>query len=318
MPQYPSSPSIFTFFTITLTFLICALSSPAVLAQKFRPTSDVEKCSAFVEGQAFYLLGRTSGDFVLDLSVSWNTSDPAYKKLEGGPSKMDRQACAMINDGEDLFVVSMGAAYIYNVKSNTWKPFSNANFALEPSWGLRYFAVTDPETGIIYLPSGGTDFTGRKLMLSVDIKTETVNTSKSNSYAKYQPVWSTYLKGFVVPTEDYGLMTFTPSNVTQSSDGWNLLNTIPMAGWIWDCAASAYGGSMIVSFTFDSDLKTPSTTYIYDVAKQNWKEGPRIPGVEHLRHGSSCAVSGDQFIVWGGMENETYVNTTRVFNIKTN
>ena len=54
-------------------------------AQKFRPTPDIYKCSAFVEGQAFYLLGGISQEnFILDLSAPWNTSDPAYKKLGWG------------------------------------------------------------------------------------------------------------------------------------------------------------------------------------------------------------------------------------------
>jgi hypothetical protein len=130
MPQSLSSPSIFTFFTIILTFLFCAWSSPAVLAQNFRPTLDISKCSAFVEGQAFYLLGGiTEEKFIQDLSVSWNTSDPAYKKLDGGPSKVDRRACTMANNDDDLFVMSAGTAYVYNVKSNSWTPFPNANFA---------------------------------------------------------------------------------------------------------------------------------------------------------------------------------------------
>ncbi|KAK3816552.1 MAG: hypothetical protein J3Q66DRAFT_401694 [Benniella sp.] len=322
MPQSLSSHSIFTSFIITLTLLLCAWSSPAVLAQKFRPTPDIYKCSAFVEGQAFYLLGGlTEEKFILDLSVSWNTSDPAYKKLEGGPPKVDRQACAMTNNGEDLFVMSVGAAYIYNVKSNSWKPFPNANFATSTKSESGYYAVTDPETDIIYLPNGGTDFTGRELMLSVDIKTGTVNTSGSNPYAKFQPVWNAYWKSFVVVTKEYGLMTFTPSNVTKSSDGWNVSNIpTPEDSWMWDCGASAYGGSMMIFVTYTSGtLATPSTVYILDVIKQTWKQGPSIPEDPGLgRESSSCAVSGDQFIVWGGVFDATYANTTRVFNIKTN
>ncbi|KAF9349391.1 hypothetical protein BGX34_001817 [Mortierella sp. NVP85] len=178
-------------------------------------------------------------------------------------------------------MLSTGAAYIYNVKSNTWKPFSNANFAVgyETSEGGS-FAVTDPETGIIYLPNGGTGFLGRKLMLSVDIKTGTVNTSGSNPYAKFQPVWNTYLKSMVVATKEHGLMTFTPSNVTKSSDGWNLLNiATPEDGWIWDCGASAYGGSTMVFITYNENPEILTTTYILDVVKQTWKQGPSFPGL---------------------------------------
>ncbi|KAK3816553.1 MAG: hypothetical protein J3Q66DRAFT_440952 [Benniella sp.] len=323
MPQSISSPSIFTSFTITLTFLLCAWSSPSVLAQNFKPTPDIGKCSAFVEGQAFYLLGGISQEnFILDLSVPWNTSDPAYKKLEGGPSKVDQRSCAMTNNGEDLFVMSTGVAHIYNVKSGTWTEFSNANFAVHTKSESGYYAVTDPETDIIYLPNGGVDLIGRVMMLSVDLQTLTVNTTGSNPYATSQPVWSTYLKGFVVPAKDYGLMmTFTPSNVTQSSDEWNLLNIPrPVFGWMWDCGASAYGGLMMIFVTYTSRaLATPSTVHILDVVKKTWTQGPAIPGDSSLgRESSSCAVSGDHFIVWGGILNARHADTTHVFNIKTN
>jgi len=117
-------------------------------------------------------------------------------------------------------------------------------------------------------------------------------------------------------------MTFTPSNVTRSSDSWNLLNiATPEDSWMWDCDASAYGGSMVIFVTHTSrSLLMPSNTmYILDVAKQTWKQGPSIPGVPGLgRESSSCAVSGDHFIVWGGVQGATYADTTRVFNIKTN
>ncbi|KAK3809158.1 MAG: hypothetical protein J3Q66DRAFT_353106, partial [Benniella sp.] len=309
MPQFRSL-SIFTFFTITLTFLFCALSTPSTLAQKFRPLPDYDKCSAFVEGQAFYLLGgEKQENFILDLSVSWNTSDPAYKKLEGGPPKVDRRSCAMTNNGEDLFVMSAGVGYIYNVKSNSWKPFPNANFAVNTQSKSGYFAVTDPETGIIYLPDGGVDFTGKVLMLSVDIRTGTVNTTASNPYIGSQAVWNTHLKGMVIASsEDHGLMTFTPSKVTTSSDGWSLLNTTPQEDWSWDCGASAYGDSIMVFIGGTRYThQTLSYIYIFDVAKQTWKKGPLATNVFF----SSCAVSGDQFIVWGG-----YFVT--VFNMKTN
>ncbi|KAK3816562.1 MAG: hypothetical protein J3Q66DRAFT_342831 [Benniella sp.] len=254
---------------------------------------------------------------MLDLSVPWNASDPVYKKLEGGPPKVDRRACAMTNNGEDLFVMSAGTGYVYNVKSNSWKPFPNTNFAADTGLESGYFAVTDPETGIIYLPNGGTDFSGRALMLSVDIKTGTVNTSGSNPYIDSQAVWNTRLKSMVIASEDHGLMAFTPSKVTMSSDGWSLLNTTPEDKWRWDCGASAYGDSIMVFIGGPRGviLYDSVSIYIFDVAKQTWRKGPPAP---KKVISSSCAVSGDQFIVWGGGYFDTYANTTLVFDIKAN
>ena len=307
MPQSLSSPSIFTFFIFTLTCLFCISFSPSVLAQKYTPISSRSECNAFVEGQALYL-----DYFVLDLSVPWNASDPVFKKLMPHPDAQ-AAACAITSNGEDLFVMSGGTGYIYSVKSNSWKPFPNANFA--PDTFEDSSAVTDPETGIIYLPNGGVDFAGRKVMLSVDIKTGTVVTTGSNPYMSSRAVWNGYLRSMVVAGKDNGLMVFTPSNVTGTSDGWGLLNTAPPEdSWYWDCGASAYGGSMMV-FTSYEVGSVGNTVYILDVVKQTWKKGPPIPG--ESRSGSSCAVSGDQFIVWGGSVYEGCANITRVFNIKT-
>ncbi|KAK3816557.1 MAG: hypothetical protein J3Q66DRAFT_440953 [Benniella sp.] len=310
MPQSPSSPSIFTFFIFTLTCLFCISSSPSVLAQKYRPVNLSSKCNAFVEGQALYL-----DYFVLDLSVPWNASDPGFKKLMPHPDAQVA-ACAITSNGEDLFVMSAGTGYIYNVKSNSWKPFPNPNFA---PYATEYFsAVTDPETGIIYLPNGGVDFAGRKVMLSVDIKTRTVTTTGSNPYMSSRAVWNEYLRSIVVAGKDNGLMVFTPSNVTGASDGWDLLNISPPEdSWYWDCGASAYGGSMMVFISYAPPqlASVGNTVHILDVVKQTWKKGPPVPGGR--RDGSSCAVSGDQFIVWGGSIYEEYANRTRIFNLKT-
>ncbi|KAK3816559.1 MAG: hypothetical protein J3Q66DRAFT_432259 [Benniella sp.] len=309
MPQSPSSPSIFTFFIFTLTCLFCISSSPSVLAQKYRPVNLSSKCNAFVEGQALYL-----DYFVLDLSVPWNASDPGFKKLMPHPDAQVA-ACAITSNGEDLFVMSAGTGYIYNVKSNSWKPFPNPNFA---PYATEYFsAVTDPETGIIYLLDGGVDFAGRKVMLSVDIRTGTVITTGSNPYMSSRAVWNEYLRSMVVAGKDSGLMVFTLSNVTGASDGWGLLSVAPPEdSWYWDCGASAYGGSMMIFISYAPPQleSVGNTVYILDVVKQTWKRGPPVPGAR--RYGSSCAVSGDQFIVWGGSYEE-YANRTRILNLKT-
>jgi hypothetical protein len=164
------SPPTFTLLTLTLTFLFYASFSLPVLAQGFRPAPDYLKCNTFVEGQGLFLLGGVNGEnFMLDLSVPWKTNDPVIKKIEGGP-RVSGRVCAMTNNGEDLFVVSKGTGYVYNVKSNSWTVFQNPNFA--SAWNGSP-ALTDQETGFIYLPE---NFAGKAVMLSVDVNTRTVNT----------------------------------------------------------------------------------------------------------------------------------------------
>ncbi|KAF9345290.1 hypothetical protein BGX34_004879, partial [Mortierella sp. NVP85] len=152
-------------------------------------------CSVFVEGQGLYTFGGSVRDdqfgshyvtyvYMLDLSVSWNISNPVFKQLENGP-KVSEGPCAATNDGENIFVLSNGQGHVYNVESNSWTVLDNNNLA---SYRWRS-AVTDPETGIIYFP----DTTN--VTYSLDLGTNTVNTTGSPEVLREAlVVWSAYLK----------------------------------------------------------------------------------------------------------------------------
>jgi len=332
------SPPTFTLLTLTLTFLFYASFGLSVLAQELRPAPDYLKCNTFVEGQGLYLLGGENGEnFMLDLSVSWKTSDPVFKKIEGGP-RVSGRVCAMTNNGEDLFVVSKGTGYVYNVKSSSWTAFQNANFT---SWTARTMVATDPETGFIYLPRGGEDFAGREMMLSVDVKTRTVNStdlyrcmmktttitgvlcSVHSTSIPSVIVWSGLLRSFLI-LENPGFkdpVTFTPSKATVWAEGWS---SLAVTGWkpsstyrIFECGAPAYGGSKLVFIVTGAVGTEGSYLYILDVAERTWKEGPPPP--IPMLQSTACAVTGDQFISWGGgfAGNGTATNATLVYNLKT-
>ncbi|KAK3809156.1 MAG: hypothetical protein J3Q66DRAFT_373447 [Benniella sp.] len=303
MSQSLSSPVAFSLLTLTFTFLFCALSSPSVLAQDFIPSPDIFKCSVLFE-QGFYLLNQEN--FMIDLSVSWNTSNPVYKKLKTGP---DVSTCAATNNG-DLFTVFQGRGYIYNVKSSSWKSFQNINFATVPSYRS---AVSDPETGIVYLPDAGVDLAGKRVMLSVDPGTEAVNSTALNPRGDdmYTSVvgWSAHLRSLVALNVT-NMVLFTPSKVSESSDGWSVLNITGWTGRVsLPCRAPAYGGLTMV---FLGDF-----IYTLDVLKRTWKQGPSAP------KGFNCvgsAASGDQLIAWGYMETDPLLDSvgmTLVFNMKT-
>jgi len=324
MPLSLYSTANLTLLTLTSIFLFCVSSSPSVLAQKFRPAPDYGKCAAFVEGQAFYLLGgEKQENFILDLSVSWNTSDPAFKKLEGGP-KVGELGCTMTNNREDLFVISVGTGYIYNVRSNSWKVFHSASFELDTYDQI----VSDPETGLIYIPYGGEDFrTGEQVMLSVDLRTNQVNSTLISNVidtdAPEHIIWSAYLKGMVVTFGVFSPVVFTPSKATNSRKGWAQLDSSESKEMAKDvveshpCAAPAYNDTKIIFLGRYLDDKSNLRTHVYtlDLVKRVWRKGP-FAGSERMDL-VSCAVSGDFFIAWGGQINEKPSNRTLVFNMKT-
>ncbi|KAF9355706.1 hypothetical protein BGX34_010291 [Mortierella sp. NVP85] len=295
----PLSPSAtFTLPNLTFTFLF-----------SFRPTPNFAACSAFLEGRGFYILGGdVGGDFMIDLSVSWNTSNPVFKKLEGGP-KATRSACATTND--ELFMVVDAIGYLYNMSSGSWRKFNNEHYS--NNGGV---AVTDPETGNVYLPANKLfneqlgDYT---VLLSMNLKTNAFNMTEHDIYVSQDDVvvWNAYLKSILVIHALYPPDMFTPSKVTQSSTGWDTMDDGQKPDVVigWACGAAAYGGTKMVF------LEKWGPVYIWDVAKTTWKKGPLGPKLEK----TSCAVSGEQFILWGGSigNNGTLSDKTYIYNMKT-
>ncbi|KAK3809142.1 MAG: hypothetical protein J3Q66DRAFT_353062 [Benniella sp.] len=170
----------------------------------------------------------------------------------------------------------------------------------------------------------------RKVMLSADPRTGAVNSTDFNPLIngklviyRNPPViaWSAHLRSLVSPNAAHNLALFTPSKVTGSSDGWSVFNTTtgkPSKVDMWTCLAPAYNGSTLVYLGGDSKDKNMTThVYVLDVVKGAWKQGPSPP---NRFFSDTCAVSGDQFILWGFIwpDIAEHNSVTLVFNLKTN
>jgi len=134
----------------------------------------------------------------LDLSVSWTGSRPVWHRLADGPQQYIYPAAASAN-GQTLIAFRLSPAFAsrYDVATNSWSP-SQINPAYGALQGVG--AVTDPETGLVYLAAG---FTGNRNSMSVyDFLTDTMTNSFQlpaqnvvfNSRAYYANVWSRYRK----------------------------------------------------------------------------------------------------------------------------
>ncbi|KAF9345960.1 hypothetical protein BGX34_004328, partial [Mortierella sp. NVP85] len=296
----------------------------SVHAQSFRPIPDSGRCSGFTEGQGLYIVGGhgaeanfTAQIFMLDLSVSWNTSDPVFKKIQDGPMTTG-QACTMTNNGEDLFVLSRGTGYTYSVKSDSWNVFHNNEFPNDSGGLSPAIAAADPTTGFIYIFQHDRGFSN-KIVLAVDIRTWTVNNINLpvKDFDSFKlATWSAHLKAMLVfPPVNISSYTFTPNEIVKSMKGWgdlNILKQQPEDVVIWDCVAPAYNGSKMVLLGRDY-INQKGVIYILDVVKQTLKGAP---ATGFLGIGA-CAVTGDQFIVWGGDNGSKQSNETHVFNLKT-
>ncbi|KAK3805907.1 MAG: hypothetical protein J3Q66DRAFT_422624 [Benniella sp.] len=318
MLQSLVSPALLTLSI--LTFLTTS-AVPLAQAQTFRPVPVEQPCSAFAEGQGLYVAGVfeqnkqiTPQTFMLDLSVSWNTSNPVFKKISGGP-KTDLGVCVMTKDGEDLFIRQSGVGYMYNVRSAEWSTVHSNNFGVL-TWSA---AATDPTSGLVYFPTDGEDFTGKELMLVMDPKTKTFKTAPYptlDTDVIQVVTWSAPLKSMVIFTAvSSTTYLYTPSKANEPLSGWGTLGASGLDVIMEsNCVVSAYGGSKVILLGTTGLDFDKSNIYILDVTTRKWTKGPSTP----VFGGSACAVTGDQFIIWGGEDvNVEKSDKTLIYNIKT-
>ncbi|KAI7827562.1 hypothetical protein BC939DRAFT_444639 [Gamsiella multidivaricata] len=291
----------------TLLLIVSSLTSPAH-AQSFQPAVQTGSSSAFVEGQVLYILGgtppsgilygtpTTTQAFSIDLSVPWNASSPVYKKLSDGPSTWSRPS-TLSSDNKNWFNLVNGTGYVYNVDSAAWSTVIPSNNNINTAYGLS--AVTDPSTGLIYIPGGYLASKGDPTMLKIDLtKKSTESVAMSDLFGDYTAAWSASANSLILYTE-----SADPLNTYNPSKGWSHISPkgdVP-APRTDACFIPAYGGKKMVLFGGYSRAQQASLNdvYVLDVGSMRWTRGPDAPATAK-RDASACGFSSDYLVAWGG------------------
>lgn len=163
--------------SITVTAQSSSNSSPSSSPTPSSPDAGPTPVTGAASARAstrFYIIGGLpstlnntlplSQFFSLDLLSAWNTTTPAWTKLASGPKQRIFPATFSKNQ-KSLIVFRAGEPnYIrrYIVASGNWSPS-----AVNLTYGFRegVGAVTDPNTGLVYVARGYTDINER----SVDV-----------------------------------------------------------------------------------------------------------------------------------------------------
>ncbi|KAG0218145.1 hypothetical protein BGX31_011671 [Mortierella sp. GBA43] len=230
------------------------------------------------------------------------------------------------------------AGYLYHFKSRTWNQIvleSTIGDALGHLDGSIHQSATDPDTGIIYMLFGGGQIGGGNdgnlwaqtptstMLFTIDTRTRTFGRAKNvpPTLAVDGIAWNTYRKDLLYsssssngndksnPTDPSypALLAYNPN------DGWRELDAITNPATTamarsWPihrkgaCFVPAYGGTKMVLFggLREEDGSALNDIYILDVKTLTWTKGPNISRM-NARGYSTCAVSGDNFIAWGGI-----------------
>ncbi|KAF9127946.1 hypothetical protein BGW39_005457 [Mortierella sp. 14UC] len=311
------------------SILLLAFPLLKIHAQSYQPIPVHWSLSVFIEGQAMWVMGGlnnvndvlTGQMFSIDLSTSWNTSSPAYKRLPDGLVTRD-MASALMADNQNWFILSNSTAYKYNLATSGWTTIKrNSNF-----WGGTVRAATDPETGRVYVPNGYYSLLTGNTMLSYrpNLDEFYYHDKQPNleNLEVYSVAWSAGLRSMLLfGGKDYRTgMTNNDLYAYNEASEWRLLSAkgdIPSPRRS-SCFVPAYQGTKMVLFGgLTTTLVTLGDIYILDVATLTWTRGPD-GGLTVARFESACAVTNDYFISWGGTNlAATNTATTVVYNIKT-
>ncbi|KAK5805636.1 hypothetical protein F5H01DRAFT_74851 [Linnemannia elongata] len=330
--QSITGPLSSRFLLASSFFLLLLTSSPLVqhhaVSAQANYTPITTSAPAFARTQTkLYVLGgnANASDTIisqfmyLDLGVSWTTAAPAWTRLADGPAQ-DLFPAAFTSDEQTMFVFHLRDSdkpMQYNVRKNTWS-VTNYTFNNMIQQGIN--VVTDPNTGLMYLPGGysalnldGTTETFKKLEtfdpLTLSVRQTDLPTSTDVFPVRwyYGNVWS-QVKNAVLyfggnnpngktspQTVENVVTAFSPASMLFFT--WNAGGTVPEMR-VDHCMAANEDGSKVL--IYGGRLRTnvvSKDVFVLDVMGQTWTQGI---SANQSRMYTACTVAGDQLLIWGG------------------
>ncbi|KAF9308669.1 hypothetical protein BG003_010763 [Podila horticola] len=186
--------------------------------------------------------------------------------------------------------------------------------------------VADPDTDNVIIPNGVGGTTGLPTVVVSGVSYRHVITSSFPEMASYgySMAWSKSAKTAFIIGGMTGstLSTFFGRWDNSVNYAWQRISSAAQPGGRdRACMVPAYNGTQLVLFGGRTTNVSLSDIWVYDVLASKWRQGSP-GGLTRARSASSCAVSGDMFIVWGGVKlsSEVTINSEviSVYNLRTN
>ncbi|KAF8969766.1 hypothetical protein BGZ46_010623 [Entomortierella lignicola] len=296
------------------------------------PSSVTKMAYATANDTTLYvLMGVLSGGtmatnqfFALDLSTQdWSPTSPPWKNLasvstmQQAPSGFGSSMTISI-DQKNLVV--WGGYYsptmIYNIESGLWTLKSpSLQDATSLKEGLK--AVTDPGSGLVYIPSGADQGGSMMEYNPITMATKSLpmpSVFGGNALAYYSAIWSTQRNSIIVQG---GHVVAANGSANQQ-----LYEYSPATGtWTAITTTGQYPGTIENHCIVPDSTSALSTgIYILDLSTMSWTKGSDVdPSL--ARSNMACTVAADKFVAWGG---DQYGNiseslgTPIIYSLKTN
>ncbi|KAF9096283.1 hypothetical protein BGX23_011673 [Mortierella sp. AD031] len=325
-----------TLFTVIAVLVSTAVAQAPVPVHSGGYASDGEK-TLYIRGGS-----TTPGDqpdqitptnqfYSLDLTTSWSTSNPAWRSLSNPEKTIPVSVYNSLAISGGTLVewsISPGVT-VYNLVENSWSTSPYPGQGLTINNGTRI--AIDP-TGRAYVPSASANgtqmaqFVPGEKNTKIDLVNMPLNDDKMWGLTFYSFVWSQTRSSFLL----YGGFTINNGVKLCNAQLWEYKSTtwspVPTKGSPIargdvsnHCMVPAYGGTKMILFGGERaiDFAVMSWIYILDVPTMTWTVGKPAPA-DQARRSMACAVSGDEFVAWGGYNKETMMGPAPlVYNIKT-
>ncbi|KAF9953942.1 hypothetical protein BGZ72_005047 [Mortierella alpina] len=331
-----------------VTFLVAEFTFALVAAEP--PKASYAMAYTSVGEAALYIQGGTTDGgqsgvnqfSSLNLTQkTWDTSSPPWQSLSVGTGAQSspnawEHSMTLSKDKNNLVVYdstpSAPGISVFNLVSGTWlaKRALPSNPMASDYYGLR--SAVDPNTGIIYIPTGTKDNQTLAYDFESGISSLFPNPSASIMnpiVTLYSIVWSAARNSLLL----YGGRGITPNGIVPNPF---FAELAPGPAAIWrtlattghypgaverHCMVPAYGGSKMILFGGCTiSRRSLGSIYILDMKTLSWMKGPDVDPSQN-RSRMACAVAGDNFVAWGGEQFETSIvnlASTLVFNLRTN
>ncbi|KAF9934262.1 hypothetical protein FBU30_002680 [Linnemannia zychae] len=325
-----------------LSFFLILTPTTTTAQSDYTPTPYFYLQSVFVDSEALYIHGGLdsfSSDpspqtFLLNLSTSWDVSDPPFLKLpdkDGGPGKWgtastlqnDKHTWYMFDNQTTISQFDIGPNNRRWVRTIETEDGISRTRQLVPNSTISAIAaVTDPETDQVYVIDGWNNTNTLRYLPAVE-KSERAGPLAPVSLG-YAAVWSKVRgsllihsgavrtkSGWYYPRSLYQLF-LTPSTDYGVTDGIPLYAALNDTGDVpsprrGHCMVESKNGTKIVVFGgFNDQGKELGDIYVLDVATLRWVAGTN-GGPDVARGYAACGMSNNLFVVWGGAR----INTQR-------
>ncbi|KAG0206721.1 hypothetical protein BGX28_001866 [Mortierella sp. GBA30] len=251
----------------------------------------------------------------IDLSQSWPISTPAWISLKDGPP-ISHHTLVPVTGTHAKSISTTGEGFILSIAGDMAPSFWSAIDLKTWAWTSitdipapyptlqGHAAVSDPNTGYIYVIGGYSNNATYNTMTVLDPTTKTIVSQQSataaSSLTDIGAIWSTVRKTIMI----FGGSRAPPA----PSSGLDMsnLNEYDPVTQTWKTVVTS-DGSKIILFGGSLDTKTYfSTIYIFDVKTLEWTLGQ--PAAD-FRTRMACGFHAGQFIAWGGSSGDNRVTT---------